>query len=86
MTSEYLPLIVALPLLGALWNGVFGRSLPKASVTFAYEASGGHGLRNPSLLQRCFRDMYVGAAHLVFDERNYAEAVKARLGLEPLPF
>ena len=34
MTSEYLPLIVALPLLGALWNGVFGQKLPKASVTF----------------------------------------------------
>lgn len=58
----------------------------KAAVTFAYEASGSHGLRNPSLLQRCFRDMYVGAAHLVFDERNYVETVKARLGLEPLPF
>lgn len=58
----------------------------KAAVTFAYEASGSHGLRNPSLLQRCFRDMYVGASHLVFDERNYAETVKPRLGLEPLPF
>ncbi len=58
----------------------------KAAVTFAYEASGSHGMRNPSLLQRCFRDMYVGAAHLVFDERNYVETVKARLGLEPLPF
>jgi alkylation response protein AidB-like acyl-CoA dehydrogenase len=60
--------------------------ISKAAVTFAYEASGSQGLRNPSLLQRCFRDMYVGAAHLVFDERNYAEAVKTRLGLEPLPF
>jgi alkylation response protein AidB-like acyl-CoA dehydrogenase len=58
----------------------------KAAVTFAYEASGSHGLRNPSLLQRCFRDLYVGASHLVFDERNYAETVKTRLGLEPLPF
>ena len=58
----------------------------KAAATFAYEASGSHGLRNPSLLQRCFRDMHVGTAHLVFDERNYVEAVKARLGLEPLPF
>jgi alkylation response protein AidB-like acyl-CoA dehydrogenase len=58
----------------------------KAAVTFAYEASGSHGLRNPSLLQRCFRDMYVGASHLVFDERNYVETVKTRLGLEPLPF
>jgi hypothetical protein len=30
--------------------------------------------------------MYVGASHLVFDERNYVETVKTRLGLEPLPF
>ncbi len=58
----------------------------KAAVTFAYEASGSRGLRNPSLLQRCFRDMYVGTSHLVFDERNYGETVKTRLGLEPLPF
>ena len=43
-------------------------------------------LRNPSRLQRCFRDLYVGASHLVFDERNYVEMVKPRLGLEPLPF
>ncbi len=58
----------------------------KAAVTFAYEASGSRGLRNPSRLQRCFRDMYVGASHLVFDERNYVDSVKTRLGLEPLPF
>lgn len=58
----------------------------KAATVFAYEASGSSGLRNPSLLQRCFRDMYVGASHLVFDERNYIEIAKTRLGLEPLPF
>ena len=58
----------------------------KAAVTFAYEASGSRGLRNPSRLQRCFRDMYVGASHLVFDQRNYGDNVKLRLGLEPLPF
>ncbi len=58
----------------------------KAAVVFAYEASGSQGLRNPSLLQRCFRDIYVGASHLVFDERNYVENIKSRLGLEPLPF
>jgi len=58
----------------------------KAATTFAYEASGSHGIRNPSRLQRCFRDMYVGASHLVFDERNYVELAKTRLGLAPLPF
>lgn len=64
----------------------YGTHVAKAAVTFAYEASGSHGLRNPSRIQRCFRDLYVGAAHLVFDERNYVEAAKTRLGLEPLPF
>ena len=58
----------------------------KAAVSFAYEASGSHGLRNPSRLQRCFRDIYVGAAHQVFDERNYVELAKQKLGLEPAPF
>jgi len=58
----------------------------KAAVTFAYEASGSHGLRNPSRLQRCFRDIYVGAAHQVFDERNYVELAKQKLGLDPAPF
>jgi alkylation response protein AidB-like acyl-CoA dehydrogenase len=66
--------------------GSYAVEVAKAATTFAYEASGSHGLRNPSLLQRCFRDIYVGASHLVFDERNYVETVKARLGLEPLPF
>jgi alkylation response protein AidB-like acyl-CoA dehydrogenase len=55
----------------------------KAAVTFAYEAAGSHGMRNPSRLQRCFRDIYVGAAHQVFDERNYIESAKSRLGFEP---
>ncbi len=58
----------------------------KAAVDFAYEASGSHGMRNPSRLQRCFRDIHVGATHQVFDERNYGELVKSSLGLEPAPF
>jgi alkylation response protein AidB-like acyl-CoA dehydrogenase len=58
----------------------------KQAVVFAWEASGSVGMRNPSRLQRCFRDIHVGAGHLVFDDRNYREAVKASLGLEPTPF
>ena len=60
--------------------------IAREAVTFAYEASGSLGLRNPSRLQRCFRDIHVGAAHQVFDERNYNEAAKARLDLDPSPF
>ena len=60
--------------------------IAKAAVVFAYEVSGSVGLRNPSKLQRCFRDIFAGTAHLVFDERNFNEIAKVRLGLEPLPF
>jgi alkylation response protein AidB-like acyl-CoA dehydrogenase len=56
------------------------------TLSSAYEASGSHGMRNPSRLQRCFRDIYVGAAHQPFDERNFQEQAKASLGLEPAPF
>jgi alkylation response protein AidB-like acyl-CoA dehydrogenase len=38
---------------------------------FAYRASGSQGLRNPSILQRCFRDLYTGGQHLFVDPRSY---------------
>ena len=58
----------------------------KAAVTFAWESSGSVGMRNPSKLQRCFRDIYMGAGHQVFDERNYNDTAKPDLGLEPALF
>ena len=62
------------------------KSVAKSATIFAWEASGSAGMRNPNRLQRCFRDIYVGAGHQVFDDRGYREAAKAALGLEPLPF
>ena len=56
------------------------------AVTFAWEASGSAGMRNPSLLQRCFRDIYMGAGHMVFDDRNYMELAKVSLDLDPAAF
>ncbi len=58
----------------------------KKAIAFAYHASGSHGMRNPSRLQRCFRDIYVGCAHMVFDDRNYHELAKTYLDVEPAPF
>ncbi|HUV11560.1 MAG TPA: hypothetical protein VMX12_11325, partial [Acidimicrobiia bacterium] len=55
-------------------------------VTKTWRQSGSLGIRNPSALQRCFRDLSVGAGHLVFDERNYNEYAKSVLGIEPSPF
>ena len=62
------------------------RHVAKSAVVFAWEASGSAGMRNPNRLQRCFRDIYVGSGHQVFDDRGYREAAKAALGLEPAPF
>ena len=45
---------------------------------------GSHGLRNPSVLQRCFRDLYTGGLHLFVDPRSYethAQAGIARPGI-----
>ena len=58
----------------------------KAATVFAWEASGSAGMRNPSRLQRCFRDMCIGAGHMVFDDRFYCEAAKPTLGVELSPF
>jgi alkylation response protein AidB-like acyl-CoA dehydrogenase len=40
---------------------------------FAYTAAGSQGLRNPSLVQRCFRDMYTGGQHIFVDRKSYEE-------------
>jgi alkylation response protein AidB-like acyl-CoA dehydrogenase len=48
---------------------------------FAYEASGSSGLRNPSILQRCFRDMQTGGLHVIFDPRGVADMSKGKLGI-----
>lgn len=62
------------------------KHVAKKAVIFAWEASGSAGMRNPSRLQRCFRDIHIGAGHQVFDDRAYCEFAKPALGLEPAPF
>ena len=49
-------------------------------VRWAYMTSGSSGLRNPSVLQRCFRDMCVGAQHIYVDPRCHDEMGKGLLG------
>ncbi len=53
----------------------------KSATLFAYESSGSQGLRNPSKLQRCFRDMLTGGLHVIFDHRGIVDMAKERLGL-----
>ena len=48
---------------------------------FAYKWAGSHGLRNPSLLQRAFRDMFTGGQHLYVDRKSYEDVAKERLGI-----
>ena len=50
-------------------------------VTWAYRNSGSQGLRNPSLIQRCFRDMLTGGLHVFVDRRSYEEFAKGKLGV-----
>lgn len=52
-----------------------------ADVTrFAYLQSGSDSLRNPSLIQRCFRDMHAGSQHLFVDENTFVDAARVLLG------
>lgn len=62
------------------------RHVAKPAVRFAWEASGSAGIRNPSRLQRCFRDIHVGAGHQTYDDRNFREIAKPLLGVEAAPF
>jgi alkylation response protein AidB-like acyl-CoA dehydrogenase len=45
----------------------------------AYRASGSAGLRNPSRIQRCFRDLFTGGLHLFVDPRSYEGVAQFRL-------
>ena len=50
-------------------------------VRWAYMQAGSAGLRNPSVLQRCFRDMCVGAQHIYVDPQYLDEMGKGLLGV-----
>ena len=49
--------------------------------SWAYRFAGSQGLRNPSLVQRCFRDMLTGGLHVFVDRKSYEEHAKNQLGL-----
>ena len=48
---------------------------------FAYKTAGSQGLRNPSAVQRCFRDIFTGGQHIFVDRRSYEEIAKGRTGI-----
>jgi indole-3-acetate monooxygenase len=50
-----------------------------AATTFAFRASGSVGLRTPSTLQRCFRDVQAGAQHLFVDDRTWLDGGRTLL-------
>lgn len=51
------------------------------AVLFAYKCAGSQGLRNPSAVQRCFRDIFTGGQHIFVDPKSYEEIAKGRVGL-----
>ncbi len=48
---------------------------------WSYRCAGSQGLRNPSLVQRCFRDMLTGALHIFVDRKSYEEHAKNVMGV-----
>lgn len=48
---------------------------------WAYRSAGSQGLRNPSLVQRCFRDMLTGGLHVFVDRESFEEHARNQLGL-----
>ena len=46
---------------------------------FAYTWAGSGGLRNPSVIQRCFRDIHAGTQHLYVDNNTLTGYTQARL-------
>ena len=50
---------------------------------FAYQAAGSDALRNPSVLQRAFRDLHTGTQHIFVDDKTYTDAAQVLLGIAP---
>lgn len=50
------------------------------ATSFAYRQAGSDGLRNGSVIQRCFRDMHAGTQHLFVDEKTFIDAARVLLG------
>jgi indole-3-acetate monooxygenase len=55
------------------------------ATTFAFRSSGSTGLRTPSTIQRCFRDIQAGAQHLFVDDRTWLDAGRALLAAAKPP-
>jgi len=51
----------------------------ESATLFAYRLAGSQGLRNPSCVQRCFRDMFTGGLHVYVDRRSYEEFAQGQL-------
>jgi hypothetical protein len=63
-------------------DSAYAVRVAKAATVWAFETSGSSGIRNPNKLQRCFRDICVGAGHQVFDDRNFVQHTQQLLGIE----
>jgi alkylation response protein AidB-like acyl-CoA dehydrogenase len=49
------------------------------AVRFAYLSAGSDGLRNPSVIGRCFRDIHAATQHVVVDDSTLTQAGRALL-------
>ncbi len=53
------------------------------AVRFAYVWSGSDGLRNPSALGRCFRDMYAATQHVMVDNETLTKVTQLLVADRP---
>ena len=56
-------------------NVIYVHRVAADVVRFCYEASGSDGLRNPSALGRCMRDMYAATQHIFVDTNAMVDVV-----------
>jgi alkylation response protein AidB-like acyl-CoA dehydrogenase len=52
------------------------------TVRFCYEWAGSDALRNPSVLQRCFRDLHAATQHMFVEPNSLSAAGRVLLGIE----
>ena len=63
----------------------FSRASAADAARFAYTWAGSSGLRSPSVVQRCFRDINAGTQHLYVDNNTLTGYTEARLAELPDP-
>jgi alkylation response protein AidB-like acyl-CoA dehydrogenase len=74
--GDHFDLVDLLPLRQAT---TWATDVAAEAVRFAYLSAGSDGLRNPSVIGRCFRDIHAATQHVVVDDSTLTQAGRALL-------